>query len=121
MMCRLRFVVRLMPLFVVNVFLTVSIQAQAASAPLGGFLPFVGFGLTNEFKNANHGDSMFFGADPSLAPGGSLLGGTHSPYFDIALFDSGAATHILTPLADGPLGFDTVSYTHLTLPTILRV
>lgn len=105
-MCRLRFVVRLMPLFVVNVFLTVSIQVQAASAPLGGFLPFVGFGLTNEFKNANHGDSMFFGADPSLAPGGSLLGGTHSPYFDIALFDSGAATHILTPLADGPLGFD---------------
>ena len=79
----------------------------ATDLPLGGFLPLVGFGLTDEFGNSNSGDSTFFITKPSNAPGGSFLSGSGpSPYFDVALLDTGAATHILTSKADGGLGFD---------------
>ena len=78
-----------------------------ADVPLGGFIPFVGIGLTDEFKNANTGvTGTFFLADPELSLVGAPLSGGGSPYYDIALVDTGAATHIFTPEAAGPNGFD---------------
>ena len=87
---------------------TLALCAQKAnaqtSAPIGGFLPYIGLGLSNEFEGSAGGGSTFFLAQPSNTPGGTMLGAGGSPYFDIALLDSGAATHILTPATDA--GFD---------------
>ncbi len=89
------------------VFITpMTTKSPAFDSPLGGFLPLVGIGLTDEFKNSNSGDVLFFMADPSNTPGGSFLSGNASTFFDIALLDTGAATHILNSTADGPSGFD---------------
>ena len=79
---------------------------RANGSPLGGFLPFVGVALTDEFKNSNSGHELFFFADPSYFPDGSFLTGNTSDFFDIALLDTGAATHILGPVATGSSGFD---------------
>ncbi|MCH2113362.1 MAG: retropepsin-like domain-containing protein [Pirellulales bacterium] len=77
-----------------------------ADVPLGGFIPLVGIGMTNEFKTIEEIDlgGIPFIADPSVAPGGPLLGVGGTPYFDLALLDTGAATHILTQ--DAFNGFD---------------
>ncbi len=78
-----------------------------ADVPLGGFIPLVGIGLTDEFKNANTDlTGTFFLADPEPSLVGNPLSGGSSPYYDIALLDTGAATHILTPAAAGANGFD---------------
>ena len=79
----------------------------ASEVPLGGFLPFVGFGMTDEFKTLDDLDlgETFFIADPSNTPGGTALG-IGSPYYDLALLDTGAATHIITQ--DAFNGFDFV-------------
>jgi hypothetical protein len=61
----------------------------AVGAPLGGFIPFVGIGLTNQFKTLND-EATFFISDPSFAWGGTPLGpgSPGSPaYFDLALLD----------------------------------
>jgi|GEM_PF-1773440 len=81
---------------------------RAQEVPLGGFIPFVGIGMTNEFKTLDVIDlgGIPFIADRSVSPGGPLLGAGGTPYFDIALFDSGAATHIITQQAYN--GFDIV-------------
>ncbi len=82
-------------------------QASAATTPLGGFIPFVGIGLTDEFKNASTDlTGTFFLADPETSIVGNPLSGGGTPYYDIALLDTGAATHILTPQAAGINGFD---------------
>ncbi|MGI9429008.1 MAG: aspartyl protease family protein, partial [Bythopirellula sp.] len=81
--------------------------AQAQQVPLGGFIPFVGIGLTDEFKDAGTDlTGAFFLADQELFMVGDPLSGTGSPYYDIALLDTGAATHILTAQASGTSGFD---------------
>ncbi|TWU30019.1 retropepsin-like aspartic protease [Bythopirellula polymerisocia] len=87
-------------------------QAVTAAVPLGGFIPFVGIGLTDEFKNASTDlTGTFFLADSENSiVGDPLFGtppvGTGVPYYDLALLDTGAATHILTSKAAGPSGFD---------------
>jgi hypothetical protein len=72
-----------------------------AKVPLGGFIPFVGIGMTNEHKTINDLDlgSIPFIADPAFTLGAPLLGTGGNPYIDIALLDSGAATHIITQQA----------------------
>ncbi len=70
-----------------------------ADAPLGGYLPFVGFGLTDKYEDSETGSVTFFIAQPSDYPEGTFLGGV-PPHFDIGLLDTGAATHILTSEAD---------------------
>ncbi|WP_197527678.1 retropepsin-like aspartic protease [Posidoniimonas polymericola] len=80
--------------------------AWAQGVSLGGFIPFVGFGMTDESKTLDSldlGDIPFI-ADASDSPGAPLLGAGGTPYFDLALFDSGAATHIITQEAFA--GFD---------------
>lgn len=78
----------------------------APGASIGGFIPFVGFGLTNQFQTFdNDPTGTFFIADPSNNWGGSPLGPGSSAYFDVALLDTGAATHILTQQAASANGF----------------
>jgi hypothetical protein len=80
--------------------------ASAATAPLGGFIPLVGIGLTDEYDNGNGLSATFFQAQREDAYVGGALHGVGQPaYFDLALLDTGAATHILTPQAAGPSGF----------------
>jgi hypothetical protein len=73
----------------------------SADVPLGGFIPFVGIGLTREFKDENdpeHG-ADFFIAEPDDVWTTPALGAGGTPYFDLALLDTGAAAHILTQTA----------------------
>ncbi|MEM8865629.1 MAG: retropepsin-like aspartic protease [Planctomycetota bacterium] len=83
--------------------------ATAQEVAIGGFIPFVGIGMTNESKTLDSldlGDIPFI-TDPSLAvPAGVplLSGPGQSPFFDIGLLDTGAATHIITQAAYN--GFD---------------
>lgn len=78
----------------------------APGASIGGFQPFVGIGLTNEFKDSTTDlTGTFFIADPSDTWGGTPLGPGASAYFDVALLDTGAATHILTQPAASANGF----------------
>lgn len=81
-------------------------SSRGQGVSLGGFIPFVGFGMTDEAKSLDAidlGDVPFI-SDPANSPGAPLLGSGATPYFDIALFDSGAATHIITQQAFN--GFD---------------
>ena len=78
----------------------------APGASIGGFVPFVGIGLTNQFQTFdNDPTGTFFIADPSNSWGGAPLGPGSSAYFDVALLDTGAATHILTQQAASGTGF----------------
>ena len=87
-------------------------NTSRADVPLGGFIPFVGIGMTNEFKTIDVIDlgGIPFIAEPSTSidPLKPLLGtgSPGNPYFDLALLDSGAATHIITQQAFS--GFDLV-------------
>jgi hypothetical protein len=83
-----------------------STHALAADASIGGFIPFIGIGLTDQFKTLDDVDlgGTFFIADPSNTIGGAQLGIAGTPYYDLAILDTGAATHILTQQAFA--GFD---------------
>lgn len=75
-------------------------------ASIGGFIAFVGMGLTNEFETFDEDPTgTFFIADRSDAWGGTPLGPGASAYFDVALLDTGAATHVLTQQAASATGF----------------
>jgi hypothetical protein len=68
--------------------------SQATGVPVGGFLPLVGIGLTNEFN-----DDLDLFAMPSPSPGGIMLG-NGGAHYDIALVDTGAAVSLITTQAD---------------------
>jgi hypothetical protein len=90
----------------------------AAGASIGGFVPLVGIGLTDESKASSGLDDTFFIADPSnTVSGGSPLGEGSSAYYDIAILDTGAATHILTQAAHA--GFDIADEGFSTTETFL--
>ena len=89
-----------------SVFALVLVRSAPANVSLGGFIPFVGIGLTDEFETFDSDlEGTFFIADPSFAWGGTPLGPGSSAYFDLALLDTGAATHILTQAAASSNGF----------------
>ena len=83
-----------------------ALSPARAYTPLGGFIPFVGIGMTNESKTLEDLDlgSIPFIADPELSVDAPLLGAGGTPHFELALLDTGAATHIITHEAF--LGFD---------------
>jgi hypothetical protein len=86
--------------------LGVASRAVAATPPIGGFIPFVGIGLTKEFETFDSDPAgTFFIADPSFSWGSPPLGPGSSAYFDLALLDTGSATHILTQQAASATGF----------------
>ena len=74
---------------------------MAADVPFEGFLPLVGVALTDEFDDGTDplGSGTFFIAQASDRPGGRFLGPGTNPAFEMALFDTGAATHIFTSSA----------------------
>lgn len=85
--------------------LCASSVAQSAVS-IGGFVPFVGIGLTKEFETFDSDPTgTFFIADPSYSWGSPALGPGSAAYFDLALLDTGAATHILTQTSASAAGF----------------
>lgn len=74
----------------------------ANDVPLGGFIPFVGIGLTDEFKTFED-DVFYFEGEIENSYVGNSLG---SGFSDVALLDTGAAVHILTDSAAGSGGFN---------------
>ena len=75
-----------------------------AQVPLEGFIPFVGMGLSDEFERGDSGSATFFIAEPHNSFVGNPLGVGNDAFYDLALFDSGAATHILR--RDAHINFD---------------
>jgi len=69
-------------------------RVLATGVPIGGFLPMVGIGLTDEF------DTNFnFFPNPSTSPGGIMLGAGGTAHYDVALLDTGAAVSLITDQA----------------------
>jgi hypothetical protein len=83
--------------------LAAACNVRAADAPLGGFIPLVGLGLTREFDDLDD-EVTFFIADRQDSFVGQFMGPfitnpPTTPYFDFAILDTGSATHILTNTA----------------------
>src|SRR4051812_11237133 len=72
------------------------VEPAHADAPLGGFIPFMGIGLTRQFQDADQDDSFFI-ADASSCWGATPLRPNAGPtrYFATALRAPGAASLIL--------------------------
>ncbi|MEM9353330.1 MAG: retropepsin-like aspartic protease [Planctomycetota bacterium] len=86
---------------------TPRVAAVETDVPFGGFLPFAGITLTDEFKSGDvFGAADFFFTDTETSLVGSKLTGASGEYFDLALVDTGAVTHILNAEASGSAGFD---------------
>jgi Aspartyl protease len=76
---------------------------SATGVPIGGFLPLVGIGLSNEFKD----DFDTFAAPSAQAPAAaSMLGPGGMPHYDVALLDTGAGFSLLTAQADANFNID---------------
>ncbi len=76
-------------------FCALAVRGLATGVPIGGFLPMVGIGLTDEFMD----DFTFTPVATSSPIGGTLLGPGGTPHYDVALLDTGAAVSILTTQA----------------------
>lgn len=73
------------------------VPAEAeAQVPLDGFFPMVGMGLTDEFI---FDDLLGQNPIPSDGVSGSLLGAGGTPFFDLALLDTGAGLSLVTDAA----------------------
>lgn len=93
--------------FLATLFVVSQMTSTAvAEVPVEGFIPLVGFGLTDQFSDSGGGNPLFFVSEARDGVGGTLLGHDGAPYYDVALLDTGAATHILRYDASGPDGFD---------------
>ena len=87
--------------------LCLSLLAPAASAtdvPIGGFLPLVGLGLTDEFQDQFA--TLFFQSQLESSLVGNSLGTGGTPYYDLALLDTGAAVSLITSDADAAYDID---------------
>jgi Aspartyl protease len=79
--------------------------AHATGVPVGGFLPLVGMGLSNEYDAQNF---TLTAAYNTGTPTNGMMLGNGTPYFDLALLDTGAGFSLLTAQAyndfnvDGP-------------------
>ncbi len=80
-------------------------RADATGVPIGGFLPLVGIGLTDEFDD----DFNFFPTATSSPSGGTMLGPGGVPHYDVALLDTGAGFSILTAQAFLDFGLNSAS------------
>lgn len=71
-------------------------RGVAAQVPIDGFFPLVGIGLTDEFI---FDDLLGQNPVPEVGVSGSLLGAGGTPYYDIALLDTGAGLSLVTDTA----------------------
>src|SRR5262245_34525978 len=72
--------------------------ANATGVPISGFSPFMGLSLTDEFKDDN--DDTFYIVDQESSLVGAQLGAGGTPFYDVALLDTGAAASLITKSAD---------------------
>ena len=79
--------------------------AWATGVPIGGFLPLVGLGLTDEFQDQN-ASTLFFQSQLESSLVGNSLGVGGTPYYDLALLDTGAAVSLITSDADAAFDID---------------
>src|SRR5688572_28677343 len=79
-------------------------RAFATGVPIGGFLPMVGIGLTDEFD-----DDLNTFPTATNGIGGTLLGAGGVPRYDVALLDTGAAVSLLTRQAFIDFGMNVAS------------
>ncbi|QDT69725.1 hypothetical protein MalM25_26650 [Planctomycetes bacterium MalM25] len=70
--------------------------AAAAQVPLDGFFPLVGIGLTDEFI---FDDLLGQNPVPATGVSGNLLGAGGTPFYDLALLDTGAGLSLVTDAA----------------------
>ncbi|MEN0110489.1 MAG: retropepsin-like aspartic protease [Planctomycetota bacterium] len=70
-----------------------AVDAVSAEVPLDGFYPLVGMGLTDEFV---FDDLLGQSPIPSDGVGGNLLGAGGTPFYDVALLDTGAGLSLVT-------------------------
>lgn len=86
--------------------------AQSQDVPIGGFLPYVGLGLTDRFQDQD--ETLFFQAlnEPSLV--GNSLGMGGNGYYDLALIDTGAAVSLITSEADAKYGIAAEGFSSAT-------
>jgi len=90
--------------FYVLVLSTAAPTVQATGVPIGGFLPLVGLGLTDKFQDQNA--TIFFQAELESSLAGNSLGAGGTPYYDLALVDTGAAVSLITSAADAAFDID---------------
>ena len=81
-----------------------SSRAFATGVPVGGFLPLVGIGLTDEFN-----DDFTFTPTAETFPTGTLLGAGGNARYDVALLDTGASVSLLTAQAFSGFGLGSPS------------
>ncbi|HYO24042.1 MAG TPA: retropepsin-like aspartic protease [Lacipirellulaceae bacterium] len=74
---------------------SVATRTWATGVPIDGFLPMVGITLTDQFV-----EDVDFSPYAATSLGGSVLSATTTPYYDVALLDTGAAISLLTAGAD---------------------
>ncbi len=74
--------------------------ASATGVPISGFAPLVGISLSDKFDDGNGGNAAFFQAqyEPSLS--GTQFGAGGTPFYDVALLDTGAAATLITSQSD---------------------
>jgi hypothetical protein len=78
--------------------LALAIRATATGVPISGFSPFMGLSLTNRFKDEN--SDSFYLADVETSLVGTQFPTSGTPYYDVALLDTGAAISLITSTAD---------------------
>src|SRR5437870_1588340 len=76
----------------------ITFRAEATGVPISGFSPFMGLSLTNRFKDENN--DSFYLADKQTSLVGTQFPISGSPYYDVALLDTGAAISLITSTAD---------------------
>ena len=75
-----------------------AIYSHATGVPISGFSPLMGLSLTNSFKNENADN--FYLADRRTTLVGTQFGTSGTPFYDVALLDTGAAVSLITNAAD---------------------
>jgi hypothetical protein len=78
-------------------------RASATGVPVGGFLPLVGIGLSNEYEKVEFDLSAHY---HTAQPTAGIMLGNGTPQFDVALFDSGANFSAITAAAYSSFNID---------------
>src|SRR4051812_48297355 len=71
-------------------------RVVATGVPVGGFLPFVGIGLSNQYDTEI---LDIYAKYNTTQPTAGIMFGNGSPNFDVALLDTGAGFSLLTDQA----------------------
>ncbi len=86
--------------------LTLPGMVQATGVPIAGFLPQVGLTLTDKFETDNDPEFDFFIAKKEASLSGDQFGLGGTPFYDVALLDTGAGASLITTAADSGFNVD---------------